>query len=311
MASNETRPKIAVAPSGHMWYEPLVEAVERAGATLVDVADAEGLIWTAKHEADLRDVLHDGIRWVQIPHAGVEKWVQSGEFDDKRTFTSVRGVYVETVGEHAVAMIFAGARRLHVCARLKEWDEPTGEGRLLRGSTVAIIGAGGIGQEIIRYLEPFGVRIIAVSRDSRQVPGADVNVPVSRIDEVWPQADFPVLIAPATPETRGMVDKAALEAMPDTAFLVNVARGMLVNTDDLVDALRNNTIAGAALDVTDPEPLPAGHPLWDLPNALITPHVANPNVENVRRMQERVEANVHRFAAGEELLGVIDLELGY
>ena len=304
-------PRIAVDPTDHHWYDAIVEAVERGGGRLVDVADAEGLVWTAKDEADLRSVLHDGIRWVQIPHAGVEKWVLNGELDDQRVFTSVRGVYVETVGEHVIAMIFAGARRLHVCARLHEWDEPRGEGRLLRGSTVAIVGAGGIGREVIRYLEPFGVRIITVTRDGREVPGADVNLPVSRIDEVWPQADYPVIIAPATEETRGMVDRAAFEAMPDHAFLVNVARGMLVDTDDLVDALREGLIDGAAIDVTDPEPLPTGHPLWSLPNVLITPHVANPNVENVRKLQERISANVRRFGAGEELLGIIDLELGY
>lgn len=302
---------VAVTEPDHFWHKPIVETVERAGARVSSIEDAEAMVWVAKHEADLRDVLHDGIKWVQIPHAGVEKWVRSGEVDDKRMFTSIRGGYARNVGEHVIALLLAGARRLHVCARLTAWDEPHGEGRLFQGSTVAIVGAGGIGEEVVHLLAPFGVKIIAVNRSGREVPGANVTLPASRVAEVWPQADYVVVIAPSTPETDAMINREVLQAMPDHAFLVNVSRGKLVDTDALVEALREGWIAGAALDVTDPEPLPAGHPLWDLETALITPHVANPNSVNVARMQERIIENIRRFTKGEELVGLIDLERGY
>lgn len=310
MSNDHSSVRIAVGPVGHPWHGGAVDAVRRGGATIAEIAEAEALIWLGLSEDDLGAVLHSGIRWVQLGSAGVEVWINRGEIDGQRVFTSARGAYSQAVGEHTVALIFTAARRLHVCARARSWDAQAGEGRLLRGSTVGIIGTGGIGTEVIRYLTPFEVRFLAVTRSGRDIPGAE-SLPASRMDEVWPQVDYLVISAPATVETAGLIGRRELAAMPNHAWIVNVARGLLVDTEALVEALRDGSIGGAALDVTDPEPLPDDHPLWDLPNVLITPHVANPTTGLRICLEERIEANVARFVRGEPLLGIVDLVAGY
>ena len=171
---------------------------------------------------------------------------------------------------------------------------------------MAIVGAGGIGRALIELLEPLRVEVLAVTRRGR-----DGTIPADRLGEVWPRAHHVVIAAPATGATRHLVGAEELSAMREDAWLVNVARGSLVDTDALVAALAAGEIAGAALDVTDPEPLPDGHPLWHEPRALITPHVANPDATLRRYLAELVRENVARFAAGEELLSRIDLDAGY
>jgi D-3-phosphoglycerate dehydrogenase len=219
-------------------------------------------------------------------------------------WTSAAGAYGVPVAEHALALMLAGARRLADCARVQTWTAPPA--RPLDGSTVAIVGAGGIGRALMHMLEPLDVEVLAVTRRGR-----DGTLPADRLPEVLPAADHVVIAAPATPDTRHIIGAAELDAMRDDAWLVNVARGSLVDTDALVTALAAGTIGGAALDVTDPEPLPDGHPLWSEPRALITPHIANPVATLRRYLARRVEENVRRFARGDELLAVIDSEAGY
>jgi phosphoglycerate dehydrogenase-like enzyme len=181
--------------------------------------------------------------------------------------------------------------------------------RALEGATVAIVGAGGIGRALISLLAPFGAEAIAVTRRGRPVTGAARTLPADRLAEAWPAADYVVVAAPATDGTRHLVGASELAAMREDAWLVNVARGSLVDTEALVRALRERAIGGAALDVTDPEPLPDGHPLWEL--ALITPHVATPPDAEARHFARRVAENVRRLAAREPLEGEIDPEGGY
>lgn len=302
---------IAVAPREHPWHASVCEVVEQAGGTLVSVEEARGLVWLAKGEQSLHDVLHPDIEWVQLRAAGVERWIQSGEIDDKRVFTAARGVYSQAVAEHVLALILAASRRLHVCARATHWDAQGGAGGMLRGATVGILGAGGVGREVIDHLAPFGVNIVAATRSGRQVPGADRSLSVDQLDKLWPAVDYLVVSAPATEDTTALVGAEQLRALPGHAWLINVARGSLVDTEALVKALRTGEIAGAALDVTEPEPLPDGHPLWELPNVLITPHVANPKSSHQMRLEERIAENVRRFVSGDELLGVVDLSVGY
>src|SRR6185436_18930822 len=183
--------------------------------------------------------------------------------------------------------------------------------RALEGETVAIIGAGGIGRALIGLLAPFGAEVIAVTRRGREVPGAALTLPADRVSEAWGAARHVVIAAPATDGTRHLVGAEELAAMREDAWLINVARGSLVDTDALVEALRSGSIAGAALDVTDPEQLPAGHPLWELGNVLITPHVATPPETEKSAFSARVRENVRRLAAGEELEGLIDADGGY
>ena len=171
---------------------------------------------------------------------------------------------------------------------------------------MAIVGAGGIGRALIEMLEPHDVEVIAVTRSGR-----DGTLPVERLDEIWEAADHFVIAAPSTDDTRHLVGEAELAKMKAHSWIVNIARGSLIDTDALVAALEAEAIGGAALDVTDPEPLPDGHPLWSSPRALITPHVANPPSAMDRDLAKRVAENVRRFAAGEELLALVSPDHGY
>src|SRR5215210_2464355 len=307
-------PMVYVGPErdhfGAEYADAFIEAVESGGGTVtLDLEEAEAIVWLGSDKTKLPAMLHPGVSWVQLPSAGVESWMEEGLIDTERVYTSAAGAYSETVAEHALALMLAGARRLPESARATRWE--VGWGRSLAGSTVVILGAGGIGRALIRMLEPFGTRTLAVTRSGREVPGATASYAADRIEELWPEGDFFVVAAPATGDTEKMIGARELDAMQSHAWVVNVARGSLVDTDALVEALAEGRIGGAALDVTDPEPLPDGHPLWTEPRALITPHTANPPDALARALAERIEENVSRFKAGEELMAVVDVEAGY
>ena len=305
---NDAGPLVYVGPEENRNAGAVREAVERGGGRIAASPDEAGAVVWLGGAPGLGEVLHEGVRWVQLPSAGVESWMESGAIDRERVFTSAVGAYAGTVAEHALALMLAGARRLPECARATGWGERWG--RPLAGSTVVILGAGGIGRALVRLLEPFGTRVLAVTRSGREVPGAE-SFAMDDVERLWPEGDYFVVAAPATEETRHMIGASELGAMKESAWVVNVARGPLVDTDALVDALAAGGIGGAALDVTDPEPLPDGHPLWTEPRALITPHSANPPEALVRGLVARVEENVSRFRNGGELAGVIDVEAGY
>ena len=305
-----SRCAVAVAPGPPT---PVVaDAIARGGAALAPAADAEALIWTDPFGADsLGQTLAGapGIKWVQLPFAGVEKFASL--IDDRLLWTCAKGAYSEPVAEHALALGLAGLRQLTVRARATEWGPPAG--RRLMGRRVVILGGGGIAQALIRLLAPFHVDVTVVKRTPGEVEGA-ASVVVGRdgLHRVLPGAALVVLGLPLTAETSGIVAAAELERMDADAWLVNVARGAHVVTDDLVGALLTRAIGGAALDVTDPEPLPPGHPLWDLDNCLITPHVSNTWEDMAQPLfAERVRENLVRYGRGEGLLGVVDPAVGY
>lgn len=278
----------------------------------LDTADA--LIWSAGPD-DFPATLPDTVRWVQLNAAGVEQWFARGLIDAHPdvTWTSAAGAFSATVAEHSLMLLLAGVRALpeHLAATSWRREEFYPKVGTLRGSTVAIIGAGGIGRALIPMLAALGAEALAVTRSGRPVPGAIDNLPARRLDEVWSRADHFVVAAPSTAATRHLVGAPELARMKPTAWLINVARGALVDTDALVQALRQRRIGGAGLDVTDPEPLPEGHPLWTLPNAIITPHDSNPPSVRSVAFADHVETNVLRFAAGEELGARIDPVVGY
>ena len=294
-----------MAPLVHVAPEPdpaIEEAVTAAGGRVGPLADADALVWLDFHPTSFPAALPDTVRWVQLPSAGVEAWLD--RIDGDRLWTSAAGAYARPVAEHALALMLAGTRRLADCARATRWSAPPV--RPLDGSTVAIVGAGGIGRALIALLEPLDVEVLALTRRGR-----DGTLPADRLPQVLPVAHHVVIAAPATPSTRHLIGAGELEAMRADAWLTNIARGSLVDTDALVDALARGAIGGAALDVTDPEPLPDGHPLWHEPRALITPHVANPPSTMRRYLARHVQENVARFVRGDELLAVIDPDAGY
>jgi D-3-phosphoglycerate dehydrogenase len=287
----------------------LLAAVERAGGSLASADDANVVIWTEGGADELRSVLHPGIEWVQLALAGVEDWLDSGLVDDTRVWTSARGLYSARVAEHVVALILAAAKGLIGAARRETWSGR--EVDLLEGATVGVVGAGGIGAETFRRLEPFGVRRIGLTRSGASVPGADLSVGLDGVDTLLRESDYVVLAAPLTPETENLIGARELSLLGPRGWLVNVARGRLVDTGALLEAVRTGVIGGACLDVTDPEPLPDGHPLWRCDNVLITPHVANPWSRHDDLLAARVAENLVRFQSGRELLGAVDPARGY
>ena len=288
----------------------MAAAIVAGGGHLVPVAEAEALVWGAPRDpAGLAALLdeHDDLTWVQLPFAGIEHFIDL--VDDDRIWTCGKGVYAEPVAELALSLALAGLRNVAGYARSTQWGAP--HGRNLLGANVTILGGGGIAESLLRLLQPFDCRVTVVRNRVTEMEGADDVLGPDRYVDALADADVVILALPLTPETEGMISRSELEQMPSHAWIVNVARGGHIVTDDLVWALQNGVIGGAALDVTDPEPLPAGHPLWSLPNCIITPHVGNTPEMAVPLLSERIATNVRRFANGEPLLGPVHTDLGY
>ncbi|PZE68889.1 D-isomer specific 2-hydroxyacid dehydrogenase family protein [Curtobacterium sp. MCBD17_021] len=293
------------------------DAVRQAGGALADLGgDTRGIVWLDASDPDgLQRALTTApdVSWVQLPFAGVDAFAHLiAEHGDRVLFTSAKGAYAEPVAEHALALTLATLRVLQKRARTTSWGrEP--EGVSLYGRSIVLIGAGGIALEYLRLVAPFDVRVTVVRRSAEAVPGAERTVTTDQLDEVLPGADVVVVAAAMTSGTSGLLGAHQFAIMPEHARLVNIARGGLVDTDALVDALRSGSIAAAGLDVTDPEPLPDGHPLWDEPGALITPHQADTPEMVAPLLAERVGANVAAFLRGDGtgFIGVVDPAAGY
>ncbi len=300
-------PKVHVAPRSDGW---LGDAVRAGGGELVAPGEASVLVWAAPADpSGLADMLraNPSIEWVQLPWAGVEPY--RDVLDADRRWTCGKGVYAEPVAELALTLLLGGLRGVAHYARLDRW---TGErGTSLFGGSVTLVGGGGIAEALLRLLAPWRVRVTVVRRHPEPMAGADTVVGPAELIPALQEADGVVLALPLVPDTVGIIGRRELAAMRSHAWLVNVARGGHVDTDALVDALREGIIGGAGLDVTQPEPLPAGHPLWGLPNCVITPHVGNTSVMAAPLLAARVTENVRRYAAGDALLGPVDPALGY
>jgi phosphoglycerate dehydrogenase-like enzyme len=307
MPRNEA-PRITLAPeSAPSW---LADAIVAGGGHLVGPADADAVIWADPRSPDLLAATIEearGARWIQLPFAGIENFVHL--VDDRRTWTCGKGVYAEPVAEMALALAVAGLRGLGSYARATEWSAPMG--RNLLGGRVSIIGGGGITESLVRLLEPWDCHVTVVRRTVRDMDGVDDVLDADRYADALAGADLVVLALALTPDTEYLMGADEFALMEDHAWLVNVARGRHVVTDDLVVALRDGVIGGAGLDVTDPEPLPADHPLWTLPNCIITPHVGNTPEMAVPLLAARVTENVRRFANGDALAGLVDHDAGY
>ena len=304
-------PAVAVAPErSPEWVR---DAVRAGGAEVAEPSGAEALVWMRPGDvaglAALLDGEASGVGWVQLPIAGVERFAAAGLFADGRTWTCAKGVYAEPVAEHALALALAGLRQLPERARATSWGKEAG--RSLYDGQVTVLGGGGITEALVDLLRPLRAEVTVVRRSSEPFPGAARTVGLDHLHEALAAADAVVLALALTPETTGVIDAAALGAMAPHAWLVNVARGAHVVTDDLVAALADGAVGGAALDVTDPEPLPDGHPLWSAPNCLVTPHVANTSEMARPYLSARITDNVRRFGEGRPLAGLVDPERGY
>lgn len=298
---------IALAPAGD--FEWMRDAVLAGGGRVGALTNAEALIWGGGSPAELEALLAlaPRVRWVQLPVAGVEQYLPL--MDGARTWTAAKGVYADQCAEQVLGLAIAGFRHLDDGARRRRWHRA--DGRTLFGARVVIVGGGGIAQSVLRLLAPFRVHATVIRRHAEPTPGADRTLPTARLMEALGGAALVVLAAALTKETEGMIGAPQLRAMPRDAWLINVARGKLVRTADLVRALREGWIGGAGLDVTDPEPLPEGHPLWELDNCIISSHTANPPNLERQVLAVRITENVRRHLAGQPLLGIVDPVAGY
>ncbi|MGF1597596.1 MAG: D-isomer specific 2-hydroxyacid dehydrogenase family protein [Acidimicrobiales bacterium] len=300
---------VAVEPKSGR-YESLEQAVRAGGGRIVGPGEADALVWADPTVPDDLPALigaNPSLRWIGLPFAGIEPYVP--HLDHDRTWTCARGVYARPVAEHALAMGLAGLRGVVSYARRRSWSAH--QGRNLVDGNVVVFGAGGITDELLRLLSGFGCRVTVIRRRAEPLAGADRTLALEGRLEALVDADLVVLALALTPETERVISTAELEAMPEHAWLVNVARGGHVDHDALLAALDTGSIAGACLDVTDPEPLPDGHPLWSNERVLITPHVGNTEEMGVPLLAAHIERNVARFVAGEPLEGVVDVDAGY
>jgi phosphoglycerate dehydrogenase-like enzyme len=302
-------PRVAIGPGRDALADGAVRAAGGVPTSPDSAADA--LVWLAPRDtAGLAAALAaTAARWVQLSSAGIEFTAAAGLLDHDRVWTSAKGVYADLVAEHALALALAGLRQLPVRIAARSWGKPGGDS--LFSEPVTILGAGGVTASLLRLLAPFRVRATVVRRGAPPVPGAALTVPTSELAGTLRDAKVVFLALALTPETEQIIGAGQLAAMRPDAWLVNVARGRHVDTAALVAALAAGSIAGAALDVTDPEPLPDGHPLWAQQRCVITPHTADPAELADPAFAGRIRENVTRFATGQPLLGVVDPEAGY
>jgi len=260
------------------------------------------------------------LRWLQSANAGADANLFPAMRASDVVLCSGAGLHTTCIPEHVIGQMLVLARNFHEALRLQargEWNRfgvilYGSSVRELRGSNLALLGAGPIGAHLVPLARAFGQNVRVLRRDpSQPVAGAEAVVGPGALHELLAWADFVVLAMPLTNETRGMIDAAALAAMKPNAFLINVARGEVVDDAALVDALRANRIAGAALDVFDPEPLPGNHPFWTLQNLVLTPHISGYTPRYFELAMELFEDNLARYREGRPLRNVVDKELGY
>lgn len=257
------------------------------------------------------------LRWVQVGSAGVERYPFRELRERGVTFTNAKEIYGIQLADHTLALILAFSRQLPFLFRAQQkqvWENrknyPPGE---LAGQTLLIVGLGGTGLETARRAAGFGLRITATRRrtDLPKPDFVEAVHPAERLHDLLPGADWVAVCLPLTVHTRDAFHDAEFDLMKRTAYIVCVTRGGIINTEALLRAIDAGKIAGAGLDVTDPEPLPAGHPLWTRENVILTPHASGHSPHSYTRLFDLFCENVRRFAAGEPLLNVVDLDLQY
>lgn len=291
--------------------------VDHEGTPDGDMSDAEALLrwWTP--EAALRRILAGAprIRWIHTPSAGVDNILVPEVLERDILLTNSAGSNAIPIAEFTLMFMLGQAKRVRELAALtpeNAWERaPQLRLSELAGRTALIIGLGHIGSAIARRAAAFEMRVIGSRRRAQPAPHVERVVGEGGWRELLPEADYVVIAAPLTSATRGMFDAAALAQMRRDAYLINVARGEILDTPALIAALHAGQIAGAALDVTPQEPLPPDHPLWGAPNIWITPHISWSSPQIRDRALDIFLENLRRYRAGEPLLNVVDKARGY
>jgi phosphoglycerate dehydrogenase-like enzyme len=300
--------KVAIEPKSFPAYE---QAVVDSGCSVTKLDSSVGaLIWTDySNPSGLAQAIKENpqLTFVQLPFAGVDAF--SEVLDAPVRFACAKGSYREPVAEHALTLALSLARVIPERVRAESWGRKFADS--LYDANVLIVGAGGITEELVGLLLPFRSKITVVRNQDIPMAGVSKTVGLENLDEELPLADFVFLACSLTDKTRGLFDLERFKKFKSTSYFINIARGPIVVTDDLVLALNEGRIAGAGVDVTDPEPLPDGHPLWKAKNVIITPHTADTNAQVIRMFSIRIRENLAAYQGLGGWVGLVDPELGY
>ncbi|WP_458119771.1 D-2-hydroxyacid dehydrogenase [Paenibacillus sp. Z6-24] len=293
-------------------YEIVTVPVREANNSVL--ADAEIILgWSRK----LQDfILSDQcpVKWIQTWSAGVDKMPMEQLEQKQVLLTSANGVHTIPISEQIFAYMLAFSRNLYRAVRNQEkhaWDE-SGTFTELHGKTIVIVGVGNIGAGTARLAKAFGMRTIGVRRSGKEQDGIDRMYTMEQLDEALRDGDYIVNILPLTGETEKLFNQERFAVMKNSSIFINVGRGPTVDTDALVDALQSSRIAGAGLDVFEPEPLPEEHPLWDMEQVIITPHIAGSNEHYTDRVIDIFVENLKAYQAGQTLpVNLVDYSRQY
>ena len=293
--------------------DPRVRVTLAAGPAhgAADPATAEIMLgWKVPREA----VQHaNGLKWIHSTGAGVDDILYPEVYERDLVITASNGIH-PPLPEHVFAFILAFERRLHIALRQqlqRRWDRSTALGGEVAGKTLGILGLGTIGREIARKAQVFDLRVIGTRRTPAPIPGVETVLGPEGLPDVLRESDIVVVALPLTERTRGLLGEREFRMMKPTALFINIGRGPIVQEAALVRTLREGWIAGAALDVFEQEPLPADSPLYDLENAIITPHVSGASPRYMDRAVPLFCENLKRYLHGDALLNVVDKERGY
>ena len=294
---------------------PGVKLIEVDSASARQIADADAVIGDCSPEL-LARATH--VQWIQYGQAGVEHCVQQPLVRERRPLvTNMQRTAGPSIAEHVIALMMALSRHLPYFMHAQSQSHWAREDALptlsdLEGKTLLVVGLGGIGTEVASRAHALGMQVLAIRASGKT--GPDYVGYVGLPDEMLKlahEADFVVNCTPLTPQTTGIFNRGFFDAMKRSGYFVSVGRGRSTVTADLVAALASGRIAGAGLDVVDPEPLPASHPLWRAPNVIITPHVAGVTPASEINYSLLLRENLRRYVAGEPMLSVVDIDRGY
>jgi phosphoglycerate dehydrogenase-like enzyme len=318
------QPKILVGGGDSALATELQSATSEAkvmavnpGNVMQEIADADAFIGDIT-SAEVR--AGKKLRWVGVMSAGVEGvlFPKDGSSDLRNSniiLTNNKIVQGPEIADHALAMLLMLSRSLDVLYRNDQqqiWDPRSFHGIELRGKTAVVIGVGGIGTQIAIRANAFGMNVIGVDPEDKPfMPFLTKVVKPDQLDEVIPQADVVFISAPHTPKSHKMMGSHEFELMKQHSYFIAVSRGGIYDMNGLVKALDERRLSGAGVDVTDPEPLPKGHPLWKFENVVITPHIAGRSDQDAARMVGTIKENVRRFVGGKPLINVVDKQKGY
>lgn len=290
--------------------------VERANV-MSEIADADGYIGEIT-SAEVRAAKN--LKWVGVMSAGVERVLYPADGtsdlrDSNIILTNNKIVQGPEIADHALAMLLMLSRNLYVLYKNDQqqiWNARSFHGIELRGKTAVVIGVGGIGTQIALRANAFGMNVIGVDREDKPfIPFVSRFVKPDQLDSVLPEADVVFTSVPDTPQSRKMMGASQFALMKKNSYFIAVSRGKIYDMGGLVKALDEKRLAGAGVDVTDPEPLPKEHPLWKFENAIITPHIAGRSDQDAGRMVGTIQENIRRFVEGKPLINVVDKQKGY